>query len=128
MLCTHTQTQLHACFCDASSTPPLSSTNAILTQPITLLPACLPVPPSSCLCLFYVQVRGPTYLCDHVKVAAGDAAYTLLAVDLVSTPTAVHHLARFLPSVRCVMCGVVGMCGWVLCVLYVCVSAVTQNT
>lgn len=54
-----------------------------------------------------MQVRGPTYLCDHVKVAAGDAAYTLLAVDLVSTPTAVHHLARFLPSVRCVMCGVV---------------------
>lgn len=46
------------------------------------------------------QVRGPTYLADHVKVRAGPSAYTLLAVDLVSTPSAVHHLARFLPSVR----------------------------
>jgi len=53
----------------------------------------------SCNCVLN-QVRGPRYLSDHVKAAAGDCAYSLLAVDLVSTPTAVHHLARFLPSVR----------------------------
>lgn len=48
----------------------------------------------------YTQVRGPTYLADRVKTAAGVSAYTLLAVDLVSTREAVQHIARFLPSVR----------------------------
>jgi hypothetical protein len=50
---------------------------------------------------FTPQVRGPTYLADRIKAPAGSSAYTLLAVDLVSTPTAVQHLARFLPSIRC---------------------------
>lgn len=62
-----------------------------------LASVCALVPPSSCL---HHQVRGPHYLADRAKVSAGDSAYALLAVDLVSTPTAVHHLARFLPSVR----------------------------
>jgi hypothetical protein len=47
-----------------------------------------------------VQVRGPHYLSDRGKVPAGQRAYCLLAVDLVTTPTAVQHVARFLPSVR----------------------------
>lgn len=70
---------------------------------------------SSCMrCgLIVCQVRGPKYLSDHVKVKAGFSAYTLLAVDLVSTPTAVHHLARYLPSVRWVGWGWVGVgVGW----------------
>jgi hypothetical protein len=68
---------------------------------------------SSCLLFgpFVCQVRGPKYLSDHVKVKAGFSAYTLLAVDLVSTPTAVHHLARYLPSVRWVGWGWVGVGG-----------------
>jgi hypothetical protein len=48
----------------------------------------------------HLQVRGPHYLADKGKVAAGHRAYCLLAVDLVTTPTAVQHVARFLPSVR----------------------------
>lgn len=79
--------------------------------------------PAAVLCCDHWQVRGPHYLSDHKKVAAGDSAYTLLSVDLVSTPTAVHHLARYLPSVRCValadgvvccqllvILGIAGMC------------------
>jgi hypothetical protein len=50
--------------------------------------------------LLLLQVRGPQYLADRGKVAAGHRAYCLLAVDLVTTPTAVQHVARFLPSVR----------------------------
>ncbi|KAF6261931.1 hypothetical protein COO60DRAFT_1699518 [Scenedesmus sp. NREL 46B-D3] len=46
------------------------------------------------------QVRGPHYLTDRGKVPAGERAYCLLAVDLVTTPAAVLHVARFLPSVR----------------------------
>ncbi|WIA14448.1 hypothetical protein OEZ85_002973 [Tetradesmus obliquus] len=46
------------------------------------------------------KVRGPNYLADRGKVPAGQRAYCLLAVDLVTTPTAVQHVARFLPSVR----------------------------
>jgi hypothetical protein len=49
------------------------------------------------------RVRGPQYLSDRAKIAAGSAAYHLTAVDLVATPTAVPHLAQFLPSVRWAM-------------------------
>eukprot|EP00775_Hariotina_reticulata_P009092 gene9092-9262_t len=45
-------------------------------------------------------VRGPHYLADRAKVAAGSAGYRLAAVDQVATPTAVPHLAQYLPSVR----------------------------
>ncbi len=37
---------------------------------------------------------------DRVKVSAGPPEFELRAVDLVTTPTAVHHIARFLPCVR----------------------------
>jgi hypothetical protein len=45
-------------------------------------------------------VRGPRYLADRVKVKAGVPELTLIAVDLVTTPDAVQHVSRYLPSVR----------------------------
>ena len=45
-------------------------------------------------------VRGPTYLKDKKKVPAGMAAFTFGAMDMVSVPGAVEHVARFLPSIR----------------------------
>ncbi|GBF87676.1 hypothetical protein Rsub_00387 [Raphidocelis subcapitata] len=47
------------------------------------------------------RVRGPRYLQDRAKVAAGPPEFQLAAVEIATTPTAVHHLSRFLPSVRC---------------------------
>lgn len=61
------------------------------------LPACL----HACLHAVLCQVRGASYLTDRAKVAPGPAAFSLLAVDLVTTPSAVSHVARFLPAVRC---------------------------
>lgn len=46
------------------------------------------------------KVRGPTYLKDKKKIAAGDSVFTLAAVDLVALPHAVDHIARYLPSIR----------------------------
>ena len=47
------------------------------------------------------KVRGPSYLKDKKKVEAGDSAFTLGSIDLVSVgSTAVEHISRFLPSVR----------------------------
>lgn len=63
------------------------------------------------------HVRGPTYLSDRAKVPAGSCAFTLLAVDLVSTSDAAHHIARFLPSVRCApLCVCVCKCVSARCV------------
>lgn len=45
-------------------------------------------------------MRGPTYLKDKKKIAAGDSVFTLAAVDLVALPHAVDHIARYLPSIR----------------------------
>jgi hypothetical protein len=46
------------------------------------------------------KVRGASYLTDRRKVDAGHAEFCLAAVDLVITGTALHHVSRFLPSVR----------------------------
>jgi hypothetical protein len=46
------------------------------------------------------KVRGASYLTDRRKIDAGDAEFCLAAVDLVITGTALHHVSRFLPSVR----------------------------
>ncbi|KAI8473374.1 MAG: hypothetical protein J3K34DRAFT_519042 [Monoraphidium minutum] len=46
------------------------------------------------------RVRGPRYLEDRAKVAAGAPEFRLAAVDIGTTPTAVPHIGRFLPCVR----------------------------
>ncbi|KAG1680323.1 hypothetical protein FOA52_015413 [Chlamydomonas sp. UWO 241] len=46
------------------------------------------------------RVRGPTYLKDRKKVPAGLTAFTFGAMDVVTMPHAVTHIARYLPSIR----------------------------
>ncbi|GBF92229.1 hypothetical protein Rsub_05311 [Raphidocelis subcapitata] len=46
------------------------------------------------------SIRGPNYLKDRKKIPAGTPRFRLLACDLVSTPTVIGHVARFLPSIR----------------------------
>lgn len=46
------------------------------------------------------HVRGPSYLTDKKKMLAGAPEFQLMAVDLVTTPTALTHVARYLKSVR----------------------------
>jgi len=46
------------------------------------------------------RVRGPTYLKDRKKIPAGLAAFTFGAMDVVTMPRPVQHVARYLPSIR----------------------------
>lgn len=46
------------------------------------------------------SIRGPHYLRDRKKIAAGKGRYKLMAADLVATNTMMDHIGRYLPSVR----------------------------
>ncbi|KAG1665198.1 hypothetical protein FOA52_002599 [Chlamydomonas sp. UWO 241] len=46
------------------------------------------------------RVRGPTYLKDRKKIPAGLTAFTFGAMDVVTMPHVVNHIARYLPSIR----------------------------
>ena len=48
------------------------------------------------------QVRGPSYLSDKKKVQADDPLFALAAVDLIELDAPTHHIARYLPSLKCV--------------------------
>jgi hypothetical protein len=50
------------------------------------------------------KVRGPSYLADGRKVAAGQPLFELLGMEVVDIggPGPCPHISRFLPSVRCV--------------------------
>lgn len=48
----------------------------------------------------FARVRAASYLETKMKVPAGPAQCRVTAVDLVYTPEATEHIARFLPSLR----------------------------
>lgn len=47
-----------------------------------------------------LRVRGKKYLEDRRKIPAGMAAFHFAAIDVITTPHVVEHVARFLPSIR----------------------------
>ena len=47
-----------------------------------------------------LRVRGKKYLEDRRKIPAGMAAFHFAAIDIITTPHVVEHVARFLPSIR----------------------------
>jgi len=69
--------------------------------PYTLLSSCL-----DAIAAHYMQqpapfvVRGPTYLKDRKKIPAGFTAFTFGAMDVVTMPHPVEHVARYLRSIR----------------------------
>ncbi len=56
----------------------------------------LVLPPQACPFV----VRGPTYLKDRKKVPAGLTAFTFAAMDVITMPHVVEHVARYLPAIR----------------------------
>ena len=49
------------------------------------------------------KLRGATYLADKRKVPAAPPMFELVAVDLLQLEDHMHDIARFLPSVKCVV-------------------------
>lgn len=56
------------------------------------------------------QVRGRNYLKDRKKVAAPEPMFSLAAVDHVELDAPTFHIARSLPSLRCVALGEIALC------------------